>query len=121
MDDLSAACVSIIVRKALICLVQALWKQRQKHHHRQADVQAPERRLEQPLAPTRRIGQAAHAEQGQPDTEHPVDSEQGGMSVAAAYSVLLIVLVFGAIGVMSVVAGRAFRTAEGVDMALGAR
>jgi len=46
--------------------------------------------------------------------------EQGGMSVAAAYSVLLIVLVFGAIGVMSVVAGRAFRTAEGVDMALGA-
>jgi len=46
--------------------------------------------------------------------------EQGGMSVAAAYSVLLIVLVFGAIGLMSVVAGRAFRTAEGVDMALGA-
>ncbi len=46
--------------------------------------------------------------------------EQGGMSVAAAYSVLLIVLVFGAIGVMSVVAGRAFRTEEGVDIALGA-
>jgi iron(III) transport system permease protein len=46
--------------------------------------------------------------------------EQGGMSVAAAYSVLLIVLVFGAIGVISVVAGRAFRTEEGVDMALGA-
>jgi hypothetical protein len=41
------------------------------------------------------------------------------MSMAAAYSVLLIVLVFGAIGVMSVVAGRTFRTAEGVDMALG--
>ena len=46
--------------------------------------------------------------------------EQGGMSVAAAYSVLLIVLVFGAIGIMAVVAGRAFRTEEGVDMALGA-
>jgi iron(III) transport system permease protein len=46
--------------------------------------------------------------------------EQGGMSVAAAYSVLLIVLVFVAIGVMSVVAGRAFRTEEGMDMALGA-
>jgi iron(III) transport system permease protein len=46
--------------------------------------------------------------------------EQGGMSVAAAYSVLLIVLVCGAIGVMSVVAGRAFRTTEGMDMALGA-
>jgi iron(III) transport system permease protein len=46
--------------------------------------------------------------------------EQGGMSVAAAYSVLLIVLVLGAIGVISVVAGRAFRTEEGVDMALGA-
>jgi len=45
--------------------------------------------------------------------------EQGGMSVAAAYSVLLIVLVFGSIGVMSVVAERAFRTEEGVDMALG--
>ena len=46
--------------------------------------------------------------------------EQGGMSVAAAYSVLLIVLVFGAIGVMSVAAGRAFRTEENVDIALGA-
>jgi len=46
--------------------------------------------------------------------------EQGGMSVAAAYSVLLIVLVFGAIGVMAVVAGRAFRSGERADMALGA-
>jgi iron(III) transport system permease protein len=46
--------------------------------------------------------------------------EQGGMSVAAAYSVLLIVLVFGAIGIMSAMAGRAFRTEESVDMALGA-
>jgi iron(III) transport system permease protein len=46
--------------------------------------------------------------------------EQGGMSVAAAYSVILIVLVFGAIGVMYAVARRTFRTAEGVDLALGA-
>jgi iron(III) transport system permease protein len=46
--------------------------------------------------------------------------EQGGMSVAAAYSVLLIVIVFGAIGVMSVVAGWTFRAEERVDMALGA-
>jgi iron(III) transport system permease protein len=46
--------------------------------------------------------------------------EQGGMSVAAAYSVLLIVLVFGAIAVMSAVAGRTFRAEERVDMALGA-
>lgn len=46
--------------------------------------------------------------------------EQGGMSVAAAYSVLLIVLVFCAIGLMSVVAGRAFRAEERMDMALGA-
>ena len=42
-----------------------------------------------------------------------------GIGLAAAYSVLPIGLVFGAIGVMSVVAGRTFRTAEGVDMALG--
>src|SRR4030095_14969079 len=46
--------------------------------------------------------------------------EQGGMSVAAAYSVLLIVLVFGAIGVMYAVAGWTFQAEEGVDMALGA-
>jgi iron(III) transport system permease protein len=46
--------------------------------------------------------------------------EQGGISVAAAYSVILIVLVFGAIGVMSAVARRTFSTAERVDLALGA-
>jgi iron(III) transport system permease protein len=46
--------------------------------------------------------------------------EQGGMSVAAAYSVLLIMLVFGAIGVIYAVAGRTFRTEERLEMALGA-
>ena len=46
--------------------------------------------------------------------------EQGGMSVAAAYSVLLILIVFGAIGAMYAVAGRTFRAEERVDMALGA-
>lgn len=46
--------------------------------------------------------------------------EQGGMSVAAAYSVLLIVVVFGAIGLMYAVAGRTFRTAERMEMTLGA-
>jgi iron(III) transport system permease protein len=45
--------------------------------------------------------------------------EQGGMSVAAAYSVLLIVIVFGAIGLMYAVAGRTFR-AERVELTLGA-
>jgi iron(III) transport system permease protein len=45
--------------------------------------------------------------------------EQGGMSVAAAYSVLLIVLVFGAIGVMYAIAGWTLRADERVDMALG--
>jgi iron(III) transport system permease protein len=46
--------------------------------------------------------------------------EQGGMSVAAAYSVLLIVIVFGAIGLMYAVVGWTFRGEERVDMALGA-
>jgi iron(III) transport system permease protein len=46
--------------------------------------------------------------------------EQGGMSVAAAYSVLLIVVVFGAIGVMYAVAGRTFGAEERLEMALGA-
>jgi iron(III) transport system permease protein len=46
--------------------------------------------------------------------------EQGGMSVAAAYSVLLIVLVFGAIGVMCAVAGWTFQAEERMDIALGA-
>jgi iron(III) transport system permease protein len=45
--------------------------------------------------------------------------EQGGMSVAAAYSVLLIVIVFGAIGLMYAVVGWTFRAEERVDMALG--
>jgi iron(III) transport system permease protein len=48
------------------------------------------------------------------------EEEQGGMSVAAAYSVLLIVLVFAAIGVMYLVTGRTFRADERVDVALGA-
>jgi hypothetical protein len=43
-----------------------------------------------------------------------------GMSVAAAYSVLLSVIVIGAIGLMYAVAGRTFRAKERVDMALGA-
>ena len=46
--------------------------------------------------------------------------EQGGMSVAAAYSVLLIAIVFGAIGVMYAVVGRSLRGDEQLDMALGA-
>jgi iron(III) transport system permease protein len=46
--------------------------------------------------------------------------EQGGMSVAAAYSVLLIVLVLGAIGVMYAVAGWTLQAEGRVDMALGA-
>jgi iron(III) transport system permease protein len=46
--------------------------------------------------------------------------EQGGMSVAAAYSVLLIIIVFGAIGLMYAVVGWTFRGEERVDMALGA-
>lgn len=45
--------------------------------------------------------------------------EQGGISVAAAYSVLLIGLVSGTLGVMSLVVGRAVRTAESTAMALG--
>lgn len=46
--------------------------------------------------------------------------EQGGMSTAAAYSVILIVIVFGAIGLMYLAAGQTFRAAEGVDLTLGA-
>jgi iron(III) transport system permease protein len=46
--------------------------------------------------------------------------EQGGMSVAAAYSVLLIVIVFGAIGLMYALVGWTFRADERVDMPLGA-
>jgi hypothetical protein len=42
------------------------------------------------------------------------------MSVAAAYSVLLIVLVLGAIGVMYAAVGWTFRADERVEVALGA-
>jgi ABC-type molybdate transport system permease subunit len=44
--------------------------------------------------------------------------EQGGMSVAAAYSVLLIAVVFGAMGVMYAVTGRTFSEEERTDVAL---
>jgi len=47
--------------------------------------------------------------------------EQGGMSVAAAYSVLLIAIVFGAIAVMYAVVGRTLRAEERLAMTLGAQ
>jgi iron(III) transport system permease protein len=45
--------------------------------------------------------------------------EQGGTSVAAAYSFVLILIVLAAIGLMYAVVGRAFRT-EGIELTLGA-
>jgi len=45
--------------------------------------------------------------------------EQGGMSVAAAYSVVLITIVLVAIGLMYAWAGRAFKT-TGIETSLGA-
>ncbi len=45
--------------------------------------------------------------------------EQGGYSLAAAYSVILIIIVLAAIGLMYAWAGRAFRT-TGIEMSLGA-
>jgi iron(III) transport system permease protein len=45
--------------------------------------------------------------------------EQGGTSVAAAYSFVLIVIVLGAIGLMYAIVGRAFR-GEGIELSLGA-
>jgi iron(III) transport system permease protein len=45
--------------------------------------------------------------------------EQGGASLAAAYSMILIFLVLAAIGLLYLIVGRAFRT-EGVEITLGA-
>ncbi|CAG0970814.1 Molybdenum transport system permease protein ModB [Anaerolineae bacterium] len=45
--------------------------------------------------------------------------EQGGTSVAAAYSFVLIVIVLVAIGLMYAIVGRAFR-GEGIELSLGA-
>jgi iron(III) transport system permease protein len=45
--------------------------------------------------------------------------EQGGTSLAAAYSMILIVIVLAAIGIMYAIVGRAFRT-EDVALTLGA-
>lgn len=44
--------------------------------------------------------------------------EQGGMSLAAAYSMILIIIVLAAIGLMYLVLGRAFRS-QGVDLSVG--
>ena len=56
-------------------------QQRQEQHHRQADVQAPEAPLQQPVVPGRRGGHAAQAEQHQADAEQAVDAEQRGVRV----------------------------------------
>jgi iron(III) transport system permease protein len=45
--------------------------------------------------------------------------EQGGMSLAAAYSVILIAIVLGAIGLMYVFMGRVFGRRAGVDLTVG--
>ena len=45
----------------------------------------------------------------------PGEVEQGGMSVAAAYSVLLIAIVFGAIAVLYAVVGRTLWAEEWLD------
>src|SRR6185436_1582191 len=72
-------CVSVIPREALIGLVEALREEREEHHHPEADIEAPERRPEQTLAPARRIRKATHAEQRQPNSEHAIDAEQRGV------------------------------------------
>jgi len=45
--------------------------------------------------------------------------EQGGMSTAAAYSMILIFIVLAAIGLTYLLVGRAFATEEGVDLTIG--
>ncbi len=45
--------------------------------------------------------------------------EQGGMSVAAAYSVILIAIVLAAIGLMYLLLGRTFAGGQDVDLTLG--
>jgi ABC-type sulfate transport system permease component len=45
--------------------------------------------------------------------------EQGGMSTAAAYSVILIAIVLAAIGLMYLFVGRAFASSDNVDLTLG--
>jgi len=45
--------------------------------------------------------------------------EQGGISLAAAYSMILIFIVLAAIGLMYLIVGRAFRT-EGMELTMGA-
>ena len=45
--------------------------------------------------------------------------EQGGMSTAAAYSVILIAIVLVAIGLMYLFVGRAFATNDSIDLTLG--
>lgn len=45
--------------------------------------------------------------------------EQGGISLAAAYSMILIFIVLAAIGLMYLIVGRAFRT-EGMEITMGA-
>jgi iron(III) transport system permease protein len=45
--------------------------------------------------------------------------EQGGMSVAAAYSVILVVIVLAAIGLMSLWLKRTYGASQDVDMTVG--
>ena len=45
--------------------------------------------------------------------------EQGGMSTAAAYSVILILIVLAAIGLMYLWLGRTFRSRDAIDLSMG--
>ncbi|HAL17112.1 MAG TPA: hypothetical protein DCP32_10300 [Anaerolineaceae bacterium] len=45
--------------------------------------------------------------------------EQGGVSIAAAYSTVIIIFVLAAIGILSLVTNRVFRGRGGVDLSIG--
>ncbi|ABA47752.1 hypothetical protein BURPS1710b_2803 [Burkholderia pseudomallei 1710b] len=81
VHDLRRARIPEALRHARVRFIDARGQDRQEHHHEEADVQQPERGLEQRIAPCIALGHAAQAEQHQADAEHPVHAEQRGVAV----------------------------------------
>ena len=81
VDDLRRTGVPQSLGDAGPGLVDACRQQRQEDHHRQADVQAPEGGLQEPVGMQRPVVQAAQAEQHQADAQHAVDAEERRMAV----------------------------------------
>src|SRR5690606_23429582 len=83
VDKLGRAGVPQAFGDACPSLVDTRRNQCHEHHHGQANIERPEHGFEQLVVPVGTQGHATQAEQHQTNTQHTVDSEQGGVTMAS--------------------------------------